>query len=140
MDLGALAIIIWFLVVGEQKSEVRLTVPIELRNLPTHLEITESISQVEVTLRGFSSFVKRFTPSDIDVYIDLSNVVQGANSFVLSPDEIDVPVGATVIQVSPSNIEISLDATVRKTVTVEPVVRGTPAWVPATGKAHDVRC
>ena len=122
-----LAIIIWFLVVGEQKSEVRLTVPIELRNLPTHLEITESISQVEVTLRGFSSFVKRLTPSDIDVYIDLSNVVQGANSFVLSPEEIGVPVGATVIQVSPSNIEISLDATVRKTLIVEPVVRGTPA-------------
>lgn len=123
----SLAIIIWFLVVGEQKSEVRLTVPIELRNLPTHLEITESISQVEVTLRGFSSFVKRLTSSDIDVYIDLSNVVQGANSFVLSPEEIVVPVGATVIQVSPSNIEISLDATVRKTVTVEPVVRGKPA-------------
>ncbi len=57
-----LAIIIWFLVVGEQKSEVRLTVPLELRNLPTDLEITQSVSQVEITLRGFSSFVKRLTP------------------------------------------------------------------------------
>lgn len=121
-----LAIIIWFLVVGEQKSEVRLTVPLELRNLPTDLEITQSVSQVEITLRGFSSFVKRLTPGDIDVHIDLSNVVQGVNSFILSPEEIIVPIGATVIQVSPSNIEISLDATVRKTVTVEPVLRGQP--------------
>ena len=123
----ALAIIIWFLVVGEQKSEVRLTVPLELRNLPTDLEITQSVSQVEITLRGFSSFVKRLTPGDIDVHIDLSNVVQGANSFILSPEEIVVPIGATVIQVSPSNIEVALDATVRKTVTVEPVLRGQPA-------------
>lgn len=123
----ALAIIIWFLVVGEQKSEVRLTVPLELRNLPTDLEITQSVSQVEITLRGFSSFVKRLTPGDIDVHIDLSNVVQGANSFILSPEEIVVPIGATVIQVSPSNIEVFLDATVRKTVTVEPILRGQPA-------------
>ncbi|MDY0095741.1 MAG: CdaR family protein [Candidatus Vecturithrix sp.] len=122
-----LAIIIWFLVVGEQRSEVRLTVPLELRNLPTDLEITQSVSQVEITLRGFSSFVKRLTPGDIDVYIDLSNVVQGTNSFILSPEEIVVPIGATVIQVSPSNIEVFLDATVRKTLTVEPVLRGQPA-------------
>ncbi len=122
-----LAIIIWFLVVGEQKSEVRLTVPLELRNLPTDLEITQSVSQVEITLRGFSSFVKRLTPRDIDVYIDLSNVVQGTNSFILSPEEIVVPIGATVIQVSPSNLEVFLDATVRKTLTVDPVLRGQPA-------------
>ena len=74
-----LAVIVWFLVVGEQKSEVRLTVPIELRNLPTDLEVVESLSQVEVTLRGASSFVKRLTPGDIEVYVDLNNVARGIN-------------------------------------------------------------
>ncbi len=122
-----LAILIWFLVVGEQKSEVRLTVPLELRNLPKSLEIIESISQVEVTLRGFSSFVKRLTPTDIDVHIDLSNVVQGTNSFAITPDDIIVPVGATIIQVSPSNVDVALDATVHKSVLVEPAIRGVPA-------------
>lgn len=122
-----LAIIIWFMVVGEQKSEVRLTVPVELRNLPTDLEIVKRISQVEVTLRGFSSFVKRLTPADIEVYVDLSNVVRGINSFVLSADEIRVPVGAVVTQVSPSQLEVFLDATITRTMPVEAATRGKPA-------------
>ncbi|MBD3306278.1 hypothetical protein GF339_07795 [candidate division KSB3 bacterium] len=122
-----LAIIIWFLVVGGQKSEVRVTVPLELRNVPTNLEIIKSISQVEVTVRGFSNVVKSLTPADIDVYIDLSNVVRGSNTFGLSPEDITVPVGVTVTQVSPSTIDVLLDAIVRKTVSVEPLLRGTPA-------------
>jgi len=122
-----LAIIIWFMVVGEQKSEVRITVPVELRNLPTDLEIVKSISQVEVTLRGFSSFVKRLTPADIEVYVDLSNVVRGINSFVLSAEEIRVPVGATVTQVSPSQLDVLLDATTTRSLPVEGSTRGKPA-------------
>lgn len=122
-----LAVIIWVLVVGEQKSEVRLTVPLELRNLPTDLEIIESLREVEVTIRGFSSSVKRLTSRDFDVHIDLSNVVKGSNTFTISPDDISGPVGSTVIQVSPSNVEVLLDATVLKVLPVEAIIRGRPA-------------
>jgi len=121
-----LAVIIWVLVVGEQKSEVRLTVPLELRNLPTDLEIIESRREVEVTIRGFSSSVKRLTSRDFDVHIDLSNVVRGSNTFTISPEDIAGPVGTTVTQVSPSTVDVLLDATVLKVLTVEPVVRGKP--------------
>jgi YbbR domain-containing protein len=122
-----LAVVIWFLVVGEKKSEVRLTVPLELRNLSEQLEITQqSFGQVEVTVRGFSSVVKQLTPGDIDVHIDLSNVIEGKNTFALSPDEIPVPVGTKVIQVSPSQVDILLDATGSKTVPVKPITRGIP--------------
>jgi len=122
-----LAIVIWFLVVGEKKSEVRLTVPLELRNLPEQLEITQqSVSQVEVGVRGFSSVVKQLAPGDIDVHVDLSNVIEGTNSFAISPDEILVPVGTKVIQVSPSQVDVLLDATGDKTVPVKPITRGIP--------------
>jgi YbbR domain-containing protein len=123
-----LAVIIWLLVVGEKRSEVRLTVPLELRNLPARFEITEqNAAQVEVAVRGFSSVVKKLTPGDIDVYIDLTNIVEGPNSFALVPDDIFVPVGATVIQVSPSQIEVMLDATGEKTLPIKPMSRGTLA-------------
>jgi YbbR domain-containing protein len=123
-----LAVIIWVLVVGEQKSEVRLTVPLELRNLPpTDLEIIKSPREVEVTIRGFSSSVKRLTSSDFDVYIDLSNVVKGSNTFTISPEDIAGPVGSTVTQVSPSSVEVFLDATIVKVLPVEAVVRGKPS-------------
>lgn len=122
-----IAVVIWFLVVGEKKSEVRLTVPLEMRNLPERLEITQqSDTQVEVAVRGFSSVVKPLTPADIDVHIDLSNVIEGTNTFALSPDEILVPVGTTVIQVSPSQVDILLDATGSKIVPVKPIIRGSP--------------
>lgn len=123
----ALAIVIWFLIAGEKRSEVRLTVPLEMRNLPTTWEILESVSQVEVAIRGFSSVIKKLTPNDIDVYIDLSNVVAGMNSFLITPDDIVTPVGVSVIQVSPSDISVAVDATTQKAIPVEPVVRGNPA-------------
>lgn len=130
-----LAIIIWILVVGEKRSEVRLTVPLELRNLPDRFEITEQdATQVEVAVRGFSSVVKTLTPGDIDVHIDLSTIVEGATSFALVPDEIVVPVGATVIQVSPSQIELVLDAKGEKTVPIKPIPRGTSAEGYTVGK------
>ncbi len=122
-----LAIIIWFLVVGEQRSEVRLTIPLELRNLPANLEIIESVRDVEVTLRGFSTFLRLLTPRDVGVYIDLQGVVKGVNSFVLSPEDITLPVGATVVRISPSRITVSLDSTVNQLVSVEPITRGKPA-------------
>ena len=123
-----LAVIIWLLVVGEKRSEVRLTVPLELRNLPARFEIIEqNAAQVEVTVRGFSSVVKKLTPGDIDVYIDLSTIVEGPNSFALVPDDILVPVGATVIQVSPSQIELVLDVKGEKMVPIKPIYRGVPA-------------
>jgi YbbR domain-containing protein len=130
-----LSVIIWILVIGEKRSEVRLTVPLELRNLPSRLEISEqSTSQVEVAIRGFSSVVKQITPTDIDVYVDLSNVVEGPNSFALFADDIVVPLGAKVIQLSPSQIELQLDATADKTVAVKPMVRGTPKEGYSLGK------
>ena len=130
-----LAIIIWFLVVGEKNSEVRLIVPLELRNLPEHLEITQqSVSQVEVTVRGFSSVVKRLSPGDIDVHLDLTNVVEGTHSFALSPEEILGPVGTNVVQISPSHVEIVLDITTSKTVSVNPITRGTPVDGYVVGK------
>ena len=130
-----LAIIIWFLVVGEKNSEVRLIVPLELRNLPEHLEITQqSVSQVEVTVRGFSSVVKRLSPGDVDVHLDLTNVVEGTHSFALSPEEILGPVGTNVVQISPSHVEIVLDITTSKTVSVNPITRGTPVDGYVVGK------
>lgn len=130
-----LAVIIWILVVGEKRSEVRITVPLELRNLPSRMEITrQSNTQVEVAIRGFSSVIKQITPADIDVYVDLSNVVEGPNSFSLFADDIVVPLGAKVFQISPSQIELQLAATSDKTVAVKPMVRGTPKEGYALGK------
>ncbi len=130
-----LAVIIWILVVGEKRSEVRITVPLELRNLPSRLEISQqSISQVEIAIRGFSSVVKQITPTDLDVYVDLSNVVEGPNSFSLFADDIVVPLGTKAFQISPSQIELQLDATSDKTIAVKPMVRGTPKEGYSLGK------
>ena len=130
-----LAIVLWILVVGEKRSEVRITVPLELRNLPSRLEISQqNTSQVEVAIRGFSSVVKQITPVDIDVYVDLSNVIEGANSFSLFADDIVVPLGAKAFQISPSQIELQLDATADKTIAVKPMVRGTPQEGYSLGK------
>lgn len=122
----ALAIIMWILVVGERRSELRLTVPLELRNLPERLEISDqSTTQVEVAVRGYSSVLKKLTPGDIDVHIDLSTVVEGPSVFSFSPEDIVVPLGVSVLQVSPSQVDLFLDATGEKTVPIKPVTRGT---------------
>jgi YbbR domain-containing protein len=119
---------LWYAVAREQEAEFSLSIPIELRDLPEGLEvIEESVQQVEVRLRGPAEILRRLTPQDVNVGVDLKDAEPGERLSYLTPREVAAPFGARVMRVTPTSVRVVLDRTVERTVEVIPRVVGSPA-------------
>jgi YbbR domain-containing protein len=119
---------LWYAVAREQGAEFSLSIPIELRDLPDGLEvIEESVQQVEVRLRGPAEVLRRLTPPDVNVGLDLLDAEPGERLAYLTPDDVTAPFGAKVARVTPTTVRIVLDRTVERSVEVIPRVIGAPA-------------
>jgi YbbR domain-containing protein len=119
---------LWYAVAREQDAEFALSIPIELRDLPEGLEVIgESVQQVEVRLRGPAEILRRLTPQDVNIGVDLSDAEPGERLAYLTPRDVAAPFAARVMRVAPTSVKIDLDRTLEKTVAVLPRVVGAPA-------------
>ena len=124
----ALGLALWYMVAGEQGAEIVFSIPLELRNVPEGFEvIEESAQQADVRVRGSTEIVRRLSPQDIQVGVDLSKAEPGKHVAYLSPDNVTVPFGVRVIRVMPASIEFELDRSAERKVAIVPRVVGTPA-------------
>jgi YbbR domain-containing protein len=120
------AVLLWVAVVKEPVAEVVISVPIEFRNAPEHLEISsEQVPQAQVRVRGPVGSVRQLTPSDIHAVVDLRSSQPGERTYDLNPSRIAVPRDVEVEQVIPSQFRITLDRSASKQVEVRPRVTGT---------------
>jgi len=119
---------LWYAVAREQEAEFSLSIPIELRDLPEGLEvIEESVQQAEVRLRGPAEILRRLTPKDVNIGVELEDAEPGERIAYLTPREVGAPFGARVMRVTPTSVRVVLDRTVERTVEVIPRVVGSPA-------------
>jgi YbbR domain-containing protein len=119
---------LWYIVAGGQGGEIVLPIPLEYRNVPEGMEvIEESVQQVDIRLRGSSEILRRLTPQEIQVSVDLSGARPGEQNFYLSPENIEVPFGVRVLRVTPATVQLQVDRTARRLVQVIPRVVGSPA-------------
>ena len=121
----ALAVAAWWFVAGESKILVSFTVPLEIRNVPRGLTMTNKPErQVEVRLSGPSSLLSGMRPSEISAGVDLSAGRAGRQYFTLDDRTVKVPPGIKVQRIFPSSIEVVLDRTERRIVPVVPRIGG----------------
>ena len=119
---------LWYIVAGGQGTEMVVPVPLEYRNVPEGLEvIEESVQQADIRLRGSSEILRRISPQEIQVGVDLSGAQPGEQSIYLAPDQVVVPFGVRVMRVTPATIKLQLDETSRRNVHIVPRVVGSPA-------------
>jgi YbbR domain-containing protein len=121
----ALAIAAWWFVAGENKVLVSFTVPLEMRNVPKGLTITNKPErQVEVRLSGASSLLAGMRPSEISAGVDLTPAHEGRQYFTLDDRAVKVPPGTKVQRIFPPSIEVVLDRTERRAVPVSVRIAG----------------
>lgn len=124
----ALAVVLWLTVSGEHVAERNMRVPLEFRNVPERLEITgETISNVDVRLRGSSAILGRLDPGEVVAVLDLSGGRPGSRLFHLRNDQVRTPFGVEVAQVIPSTISLELEKSASRVVPVIPSIHGEPA-------------
>ena len=124
----ALAVAAWWYVAGESKVLVSFIVPLEIRNVPAGLTMTNKPGrEVEVRLSGPSSLLSGMRPSEISAGVDLAAARAGRQLFTLDDRVIKVPPGTKVQRSFPSSIEVVLEKTERRAVPVSARVGGGPA-------------
>ena len=121
----ALAVAAWWFVAGESKVLVSFTIPLEMRNVPKGLTMTNKPErEVEVRLSGPSSLLSGMRPSEISAGVDLTAARAGRQNFTLDDRAVKVPPGIKVQRIFPPSIEVILDRTERRTVPVSARIGG----------------
>ena len=123
MALG-LAVILWRFVAGESNVHVGFAVPLEIRNIPSGMAITNKVDrQVDVRLAGPSTLINTLQLNEISAAVDLSVAKAGRETIPLSERSVKVPAGVRVERVYPAYVEVVLERLERKTVPVLPQIK-----------------
>jgi YbbR domain-containing protein len=124
----ALAALLWFAIAGEKTSEMGISVPVELQNVPKDLELTgDMVNAIEVRLRASPGIIQRLGPGEVSARLDLKGASEGERIIHLTNEAIRVPFGIQVVQISPSMITLNFERTLQKLVPVRPRLTGRPA-------------
>ncbi len=104
-----ISFLLWTTYTAEPVAEVGFQVPLEFRNIPKDLEISGDVpTQVRVRIRGRSALLRRLTPADLGISVDLAGEAAGEKLLQLTADLVDAPYGATVVRVAPSHLRLLL--------------------------------
>jgi YbbR domain-containing protein len=124
----ALAVVLWIVIAGGDTVERGLSVPVELRNFPSNLEITGDLANsVDVRLRASPGLVESLDPSQLRARIDLAGAQEGEQIIQLTADHIEVPFGFRIVKITPSFLTFNLERSLSKKVRVHVRIVGTPA-------------
>ncbi|MBI4463560.1 MAG: YbbR-like domain-containing protein [Acidobacteria bacterium] len=120
-----LALAIWSTLGSDPVTEATVRVPLEFHNVPANLELLPTLNEIQLRVRGPSRAVRRTTPGDFSVRVDLSPSQEaGERTFVFSADAIQTPTFVKVVQVIPAQIRFALEQTVTKQIPVHPQFSG----------------
>lgn len=149
----AFAVALWgFVNLGARETDTAVFFPLDLRNLPADLMITNPLPEsVSVRLRGPRTILGTIDPSRQRIQLDLSNVRAGSTSFKLDADLLNLPRGVTVTRMSPVQVTFDVERIVGKTLPVAANLAGAvpsgfrivepgvaPAAVAVSGPASEV--
>lgn len=122
-----LAFLLWLALMPEEKifSEKSLSVPLELRDLPSEFEIVEKPqASIEVTLRAPNRLLGVLAPSDIQAVLDLGRASINQEDYPLNPGMIAVPAGAKAVRVFPNKVRLKIEKSKEDMMQVQPAFIG----------------
>jgi YbbR domain-containing protein len=121
-----LAMLLWVVVLGEQKVDVTVNVPLNLEVPPNLFLVNFPPDALEVQLRGPKTLVTSLPPREITVGQLPVKLGEGDNVIPIREDLIQVPRGIQVVEVSPRRVRVVLDAAIEREVEISPRVEGNP--------------
>ena len=106
-----ISFLIWATYTSEPFVEVGYTVPLEYLNIPPNLEITGDVpTQARVRVRGRAAVLRRISPADLAIPVDLSGAAPGEKSVTLSLSQMALPPSVELVRVTPPEVRLTLAA------------------------------
>ena len=122
------AMAMWIFVVGQEKTELSVKVPVEISNIPKGSVMTkEAVSEVDVRLYGPRTLIRRVASERLAKVVDLTGAKPGDHVFQVLPEDLKLPYGVRVLRVNPARFTITLGRAAFREVPVRPILNGKPA-------------
>jgi YbbR domain-containing protein len=122
-----LAVVLWFAVGGEERTETTLNLNLELVNLSSNLMIVSEVPpNLQVRVTGPRSIIRSLSQTRLVHTLDLAGVKAGSHSVPLGPSAFSLPRGITVSRVQPNPLNLTLAPTVTRTLAIQPSLTGSP--------------
>jgi len=119
---------LWYFVAAEDRLDLTVTIPLELRNLPANLVVANQYRKdIEVVVSGPRRLIQEIRQQNISLPVDLAKAEPGALVVKNDAESIPLPRGITVQRVQPANITLLIDRLTKKDFTITPVTKGKPA-------------
>lgn len=100
---------LWATYTAEPFAQVGYNVPVFYVNVPEGLAVSGAPPNVvRVVLRGRSGLLRRLTPADLTLNVDLAAARSGEVPVRLSPAMVDIPYGTEVVRLAPAQFQVSL--------------------------------
>jgi len=123
-----LAIFVWYFVVGEERAELALSVPLELINIPRDLIVVNNLTQgIEIRVNGPRSLVRDLATKNLTKSLDLSHTRPSTIGFPITSEGIPLPRGVKITRINPTQVIVVLQKLMIKKVTLRPRISGKPA-------------
>ena len=111
------ALVLWFYVMGERRLEVAYAVPIELKNVPQGMVVTNDLPRfIDIRLSGPRALLSDLNQKDIRISIDLVGLKPGVTTFSRLDDHLRLPGGIQTTRISPSFVDVKLERIIDKNV------------------------
>jgi len=84
--------LLWLILAGQQNFEVKLQIPVEVTNLPTHLEMVDPRNiHVQITIRGLRKDASTIEKGNVVAKMDFSHAYPGKIVFPVTRNLIQLP-------------------------------------------------
>ncbi len=121
------AIFLWYFVVGEDKIDTNIFIPIEIVNLPRDLVISNQFKkQLEVTVSGPRGLINNLSKQHITRSVNLSKASPGTVVVRNEPEDIPFPRGINVLRIQPTHITLLIDRLIEKNLIIKAISKGPP--------------
>ena len=105
-----ISLLLWAGYTSEPFVEVGYNVPLQFFNIPPQLEISGDVpAQVHVRIRGRSVVLRRITPADLTISVDLSGTTAGETLVRITSSQLHLPPAAELVRVTPSEVHLQLE-------------------------------
>jgi len=132
LGLKALSLVLagflWLVLLSEQKVELTVSLPLELKSVPRNLFLVNDVpSAVRVRLRGPKTLIQTLAPGEVALDEPTRGLVEGENLLTLTPDAVSVPRGIEVVAVEPRRVRVVLEGSAEREIEVFARLDGVPA-------------
>ena len=123
----ALIIALGLWVAGHRDTERAIEVPVEFRNIPPDLMVTDNrVDYVVLRLMGPRTLVSTLDADKVKLSLDLVGAKSGTASYPLDANEFDIPRGVAIARITPPVIHLRLEPVGKRTLPVSVRLSGKP--------------